>query len=136
MTTMLDTILGYNHVYIGYFGLVFAAIGLVLCTFFVIPQALHQMKRDSIFNTRLILLTLPTIIVFMFANALWITFSRLILDGTVGTSQSNNARFFYGCGVGFLGILLFILFKYGGEMERAITKARHEEAAEHEHDST
>lgn len=128
---MIDFILGPNHINIGYFGLGFATLGLVLCGF-VIFLAAKQMKRDSILNTRLVLLGLPIIIVFMFANALWITFNRLILSGILGTSTSNDARFFYGSGVGFLGILLFILFTYGGQLERAAHQVRMTEGTEEE----
>lgn len=112
---MIDFIAGPNNIHLGIFGVTYALIGILILTFIILPQALSEAKEnDGIRNIRLSLPALVMVIILSFGFALVTTLGPL-LDGRFGSAVANFSRFYYGSGVGTLGILLFIIYKKGGE---------------------
>lgn len=115
---MIELLTGYNNIYIGLFGIVYAAVGLAICIWVILPQALKEAsEHDGIWKLRLALTFLIITIVASFGMAL-ITTLPPIFNGNFGSERVNFSRFYYGVGVGTVGILLLIIYKYGGELER------------------
>lgn len=116
ISSTINYLLGVNHVTLGYVGVFAATLGLMTLAFIILPiQIKEATKNDGLRPTRLALPLVSVTIIFMFVNALWITFNRLMLQGQVGSVGSNDYRFFIGVGVGLLGLLLYIIYKRGGD---------------------
>lgn len=114
---MIELLLGHNHINLGYIGVASATIGLLVCLIVILPQALKEAtKVDSLRNTRLSLAALVFVIFFQFGNAYLIEIVRIMRDGFVGSVEGNHGRFFYGTGIGVLGVLLYIIYKKGGRL--------------------
>lgn len=115
---MLELITGPNNIHLGIFGIVYAAIGLTLCLAIILPKAISEAReRDGIRPIRLSLPALVVVIVAAFGMALITTIPPLLI-GELGSERANFLRFFYGSGIGTVGILLLIIYKYGGNLER------------------
>lgn len=118
ITSFIDSFLGINHVHLGYIGVFSALLGLLCIMIIIFPtQVKEARKSDGIRNTRIALPLLSLTITFMFINALYITFLRLVIQGHIGTQAQNDSRFFIGGGVGLLAVLLYIIYKKGGDLQ-------------------
>lgn len=114
---MFNNLTGQNNVNLGYLGVLLAAIGLAICLVVIIPHAIKQYKRDGIWPIRLCLVLLPAVILYTFSFAFYTTINNMFLDGKIGSETANLYRLHVGTGVGAMGLLLLIMFKFGGTLK-------------------
>lgn len=112
----MTDILGPNLVLLGHFGIIYAFLGVLFLASILPRQIREATVKDGIRKVRIALPIINVVLMFVFSYAVWTAFDKVVLQGIQGTVEANLYRFVIGSGLGIVGTMFLIIYRFGGSL--------------------